>query len=284
LAERETAKSLAETIWGPEHPETAFYVYKLGHALDRAGKREQGMPMIEQAATIWTEALVRPHPLLATARATLAQIAMIEGRFDDAQLQAELLERAQASLPEAHRDRGEPELIRATVAGMRGDRATALHHAERALELWAPTLGLAHPRVVHVRTETAAHLLGLGRLDDAAERYRELLAEDIPPERALAVWVGLAEVELRRANLDDADAALATIPSLGLPSLAGQELNIAVLDAVIALRRGKLGRERIALAEALAASTITVEQLDSWLDELALDPVDRRTLGLDSAP
>ncbi|MFV8751317.1 protein kinase domain-containing protein [Nannocystaceae bacterium ST9] len=280
MAEREAARALAEQLWGPDHPETAFYVYKLGHALERAGEHERGRPMVERAAAIWTEALTRPHPSLATARATLAQIALGEGRLDDAEQQAVLLERAQVSLPAQHRDRGEPELIRATVAAMRGDRAGALLHDERALEFWLPTLGAAHPRVIHVQTEIANHLLGLGRLDDAGQRYRALLAQDIPPERALAVWIGLAEVELRRGELDEAAAALARVDTLGLSSLAGQELNIAMLDALIALRRGQLGRERDTLAELLATSKIPLAQLSGWLDELGLSEADRRALGL----
>jgi tetratricopeptide (TPR) repeat protein/predicted Ser/Thr protein kinase len=280
MAAREQALTSAERHWGPAHPETAFYVYKLGHALERAGEHERGRALITRAATTWTEALERPHPQLATARATLAQIALGEGRYDDAEQQAALLEQAQRALPAEHRDRGEPELIRATTAAMRGDRASALLHAERALAYWQPTLGDEHPRVIHVETEIANHLLGLGRLDEAAPRYAALLARAPTPERALPIYLNLAELELRRGQLDRCRSALEALEALDAP-LGANALSHAVLRATLALRSGASARREIAaLREVLVASKVDPALLAGWLDELGLTPDEREQLGL----
>ncbi len=279
LAERTQALADAEHFWGPNHPQTANYAYKLGAALlDQDAPRAAAL--LERAVAIWTQVHHRPHPDLGTARMTLARLALRAGELDEAEAHARALARIYAdTLAPEHPDQGDPELLLAIIEGVRGDRASALEHAERAVALWEPVLAPDSAKLVSMRSEVAANLLALGRLDEAEHAYAVVL-EHAPD--SIATRVGLVELQLRRDRLEAADASLRAAEALADPG--PHAFSLALLRALVDLRRGRLEPSTIAaLTKAGETSPFTAAQVDAWLDELAVTESERRRLQLGRA-
>ncbi|MCA9699166.1 MAG: tetratricopeptide repeat protein, partial [Myxococcales bacterium] len=230
----EQAITEAQRIWGPRHPATARYHHHLALARRESGQREAAVRSFETAVEIWSgafEAPHPPHPLLAAAHQGLVQLAIEAGDLEQAETWITHLDAAQASLPADDPDRANVESLRATLAGLRNQRAEALAHCERALALWLPSVSETDPRVQFLRSEAASHLTALGRLDEAAARYRELLdAGDLDREREAHARLGLAEIELRRGRVDAAAIQLDTLAEAG-PVPGGLGLLQALLQA-----------------------------------------------------
>ncbi|NVB41955.1 serine/threonine protein kinase [Pseudenhygromyxa sp. WMMC2535] len=286
LSELERALEDAERIWGPSHPETAPHVYNFALEQLRAGHPQRAEDLLERAADIWAQSLEHPHPNLANARSMRFELALRAGSFEEAEAEIEALDQALRELPEDDPMRASVETLRATLAGVRSRRAEALAHCERAIALLAPSVPASDPRLIHLRTESAAHLMAVGRLDEAAAIDRLLLAESaLSPAAALPIHLGLAELELRQGALDAAEEALDAVEALALPSLGAHELSAALLRALLELRRGELSpARREAVHAALASTPFTAVQLEAWYEELALDPGERRALGLPRKP
>ena len=268
------ALATAERVWGPHHPNTAVHVLNLALAHDQLGELARTHELFARAIEIWAAAHGRrPHPHLAIAELTLAQLALERGELDVAEARAHSLAAIQAQvLPADDPDRAYPDMLLSAIAGIRGDRATALEYGERALAIWAPSLGPDDALVQHLRSEIAGHLLALGRFDEAERSYLAL-------GLSVPALIGLAELELRRDQPAAAQARLDQLDALAPPELGVHELPYALLRAVTQLRRGHLSdAARLAVHDARTRTPFTAEQLDAWTHELGLTPAELTAL------
>ncbi|KIG17274.1 High-affnity carbon uptake protein Hat/HatR [Enhygromyxa salina] len=274
----------AETIFGPQHPQTARLLYDLGLALRGFDVTNPEVPkLLERAASIWRNSHSRPHHDLATAEWLLGVLAVDRGEFDLAQAHALALAEIQAaSLPAGHRDHGQPAQLLATVYSTRGEYELALTQINAALAIWAPADGEDDVVVLRLRTDAAYTLLALGRIDEAEAQLDQLLARvKDRPDQAIPVYLGRCEVALRRGDLDAASAELLPLDPIAA-SLGPYAFSHALLRALIDLRRGQLdlaARER--LQQAHASMVFTTEQIDEWIDQLDVSPMELTALGLE---
>ncbi|EDM81550.1 serine/threonine kinase family protein [Plesiocystis pacifica SIR-1] len=303
LALRRRALEAAKRTHGPAHPTTARYLFNLGAELRVQGHVDEAQPHLDEAVAIWTAAhdgyavdLARAHLLLADAR-------LRAGELDEAEAHARTLASIHArSLPPDHASHGDAPMLLARVYGLRGDRGQALAHAREALAAYARADGPGDARVLALRLDVAGNELGLGAYDSAAREYGAVLDDapaDAPGPAALA-HIGLAEIELRRGELDGARAELRAVaelvqssaqptaqvsdqPSPWASLLGEQEVSYALLLALVDLRSGCRGcgpdhAERV--GSAAQRHGWTLELLEPWLLELDLSPRERETLRL----
>jgi serine/threonine protein kinase len=276
---RRDAANFAWQRWGPHHPRTAKPMFELGLALRHAGRG--GEQELETALEIWTKVYERPHPKLAKVHLLLADAALRRGELDIADEHARSMVAIQDQvLPEQHPDRGEPEQIFATTAGIREDHEAALTHARAALKFFE-LAGADDPGAWSMRERIVDKLLALGRLDEAAQQLVEQLRAR-PPDinTTMSIHLQLAELAVRRHLLDDADLQLRAVETLG--GTLGEKLLIyELVRAVVDLRLGRSDPTQVErLRVALEKPVFTFEQLSTWFDELELTPRERGRLGL----
>ncbi|HVI04275.1 MAG TPA: serine/threonine-protein kinase [Enhygromyxa sp.] len=285
LALRRAALEAAEASFGDAHPQTAAYLYEFAVALQGDGRADEATPLLERAVEIWTSKHLQPHPNLALAERTLAQLALRRGDLDAAEAHARSLATVQAAiLPAGHHELGDPELLLAAIEGMRGDDEAALAHCQAAIEQWESTLSSSDGRLTQARSRAASHLLALGRREEAARLYEQVVAH-AKPRFAIPAHDGLAELALLSGRHDLAVAHLEAIDRLIAddPALLGSEaLAHALLWALTDLRRGRALDARIrTLQAARRESSIGAAQLEAWLVQLGLTREERRSLGLE---
>ena len=277
------ALSEAEKHHGPKHPHTATLLYDLATAIRRIRPDDpEVVELLEQAAEIWTNSHDRPHRQLAKAELLLGIQALERQDLDAAEAHARTLAQIQAeNLPPGHRDHGDAAHLFAIIHGVRGEYDQALEQIDLALTLWEPAYGPDNTGVLRLHTQTAAMLLALGELDRAGEVLDELLPRVEGKLSALPVRIDRCELALRRGELEAAKLELDAIDALDLEDLGGHEFNYALLRAVIGLRQGHLDTEILQqLGRARLSTPLTAEQIKAWLDQLMLDPSERRALHL----
>jgi tetratricopeptide (TPR) repeat protein/predicted Ser/Thr protein kinase len=274
----------AEAVFGPEHPNTAVHAYNLGANELERGHRDQGTALLERAAGIWTQAHREPHPNLARAHLLLADAAMQAGELDRAEHHARTMATIQAeSLPPEHADHGDPEMLLSRIAGLRGDRATALVHARSALQHYERSADPAAPHVLQMRLDIATSEAGLGELARAQAEYERVLELATSGPAAGVARLGLAELELRRCRFAEAREWMRAIEASGLEQLEDQQISHAVLSALLESRSGC---ERCTDGAAERIATLmrewgwTTEAVASWLTELEVTDAEARLLGL----
>ena len=118
------AYELAERLWGPEHPRTAEYMRDYGIFIDERLGEAEGAPLRMRAAAILGKSGVARDRALAEFE--LATWARRERDWDAAIEHTQALVRLQDTfLPREHPDRGEPEVLLASIEFERGNAEAA---------------------------------------------------------------------------------------------------------------------------------------------------------------
>jgi tetratricopeptide (TPR) repeat protein/predicted Ser/Thr protein kinase len=280
LALRERALAIAERVFGREHPETASHLHDLGSALDRLGDPERAAVHYERAIAIWMHVHGEPHPDLARAYLLLANQALAAGELDRAETHTRaLIDIHDATLPIDHADRGDAAMLLGRIATLRGDRAEALEHFRVALRAWQREAGPGANHVIEMRLDIAGSELGLGEFGLAEADYRAILESTTDPALVGRARLGLAELALRRGELDDARAQLDAVDPAVLDGLA---VSHVVLDFLIDARAGcRACADGVdeSLARTMSEGGWTRELLAPWLSELGLSNSEWEALG-----
>jgi hypothetical protein len=278
------AVAAAEATYGPKHPQTATLLYDLAVALRRADPHsDSAADLLERAAQIWTLSHGRPHRDLARAELLLGTLALERQDLDAAEAHVRALASIQAqNLPRDHHKHGDTAHLLATIYGIRGDDENALAQNRIALAAWEPNHGADNQGVLRLRSNIAALLLALGRLDEASDELDALLPRVQGSPEFVGVCLQRTELALRRGQINVAHAELAGIDDLEPGAVGSHELSYALLRALIAYRRGALQPSMLErLHRAQQSSRLTPEQIHAWLDQLDLDALERTMLGFD---
>ncbi|MEM9457914.1 MAG: protein kinase [Myxococcota bacterium] len=277
----QTALNKAEALFGPHHPQTAQRAYRLGLALQGV-EPERATELLVRASESWMASHTRPHQELAKAQMVLARSALNAGDLSAAERHAREVARVQAqSLPRGHTAHGDPPYLLATILAVRGEHREALDQARLALSLWEPVYGPQTRRVQHLRSNVAAMLLALGRLDEASAELDTLLPYVQGNSEEVSVRLRRCEVALRREQLDAANTELRTIEAHHA-DLGPYAFSHALLRALVDVRRGKLRPPAIErLRRTRAHAPVTQQQLDDWYTELGMSTEERALLLVD---
>ncbi len=139
-----------------------------------------------------------------------------------------------------------------------------------------PDEGSLDEPVLIVHHLIANQLLSLGLLDQAMLEFEFVVAHATTPTQAMPSRLGLAEVLVRRGQLDEAEARLLIIDR---EQLGQHELTYELLRALVDLRQGRLDPAQIERFHAARnRSKISDDQLVAWLVELGLTARERRQL------
>ena len=125
------------------------------------------------------------------------------------------------------------------------------------------------------------HLIALGQLDEAANELARLSNETkmLGHEPDSALRLLLAEVDLRRGELRDADLELRAIAAEGLDELGRRRFEYHLLRSLVDLRRGELEPAQLERLHAeWKQQPYSQAQLEDWLVELELSAAERRRL------
>jgi serine/threonine protein kinase/tetratricopeptide (TPR) repeat protein len=267
--------ALAEKLFGPRHPYTAKRHYNYGSALEQAGM--SGTNELELAAEIFIES--GDERWVAKAKLLLGEHALGLGDIDTAERQARDAARLLAhALPEGHPELGEPEQLLALVEGTRGNHEAALTHARAALasfEREADGQGV-DPRAQQMRLAIGNHLLALGRFEEARTQLYALASAADDSGSAAVARIRLAEIAVRRGELEDADAQLRGV-GMTRERLDGEQVAYELLRALVDLRQGHLQTDQVAELRRIREQHPAIE-LEGWLDELGLDAKERKSL------
>jgi tetratricopeptide (TPR) repeat protein/predicted Ser/Thr protein kinase len=276
-----SALDVASRVYGPQHPQTAHYLYALALTLRRSAPRSpEVVDSLERAVAIWMRSHRRPHRSLANAEFLLGALALQQDALDEALEHTLASATIQVStLPEQHLDHGATAQLLAVIYSVRGEHEQALAQFERTLEIWQPVYGIDDPQVQRAHSDLAATRLALGRIDDAEKGLIELLPHVVGSKEQTLVRLQLCEAAVRHGRLDSAQEQLDTLDALGLDDFAAHEFSYTLLHALVGLRRGNLDPtqlERLRLAR--ATTRFTASQITSWLDQLELSSAERVTL------
>jgi tetratricopeptide (TPR) repeat protein len=179
LAHQQRALEVCERELGPDHPQVAQALEKLGAALEEQGRYDDALIRYERALAIWERALGPDHPRLAVSLNNISVVHSDQERWEDALAYSRralrLLERALGS---DHR----------RVAELLINLANALHglerldeareHLERVLQILEKAYGTGHPNVATVLNNLGNLLRDQGHPKEALEHL----------ERALNIW------------------------------------------------------------------------------------------------
>ncbi|MFV8753552.1 protein kinase domain-containing protein [Nannocystaceae bacterium ST9] len=279
---RREAVAIAQTQYGPAHPETAVHLYELALALDEgeASAGEEVVGLLERVVAIWAEVGDRPHRTMGRAELLLARSALRRQDLDQAESHARAAMAIQAAiLPEDHPERGETAHVLAVVASIRGDHEAALEHYLAALAGLESEHGFDDPRVQRVRSDIAATQLALGRIDDAAEGIAMLLPHVRDRPEHVSVRLQSCEIAVRRGQLE---LAASELDALDPATLGAHEFSYALLRALIEVREGELAPATLeGLHRALAAAPFTIAQVEGWFDQLELTATEREALQIE---
>jgi len=146
------AVELRERLLGPDHPDVAADLSAWATILDDLGRSKQAEQALQRALAIFERAYGAQHFEVGFTLGTLGAIYAGAERFDEA---AAVLTRARTILAtlldDDHVEVARIDEYLAIVAHHRGDRATALALAERALAACTRTFGADHPRTRDAR-------------------------------------------------------------------------------------------------------------------------------------
>jgi hypothetical protein len=212
----------------------------------------------------------------------LAKLALTVGNVDQAELHARALARAQArSLPEDHTGHGDTAALLATISAIRGNHEEALRQARFALALWEPKDGLGSHAVQRLRSDAAAMLLALGRIDEATDELDLLLPHVQGGPEEASVRLRRCEAALRQRRLDAAGAELQALEHAELV-LGAHEFSYAVLRALVDLRSNELQSEDLEhIRDARARTPFTSSQIAAWLTQLGMSAAEKQSLSID---
>ncbi len=274
------AVEASEQSYGVDHPVTADHQFRLATVLrDNDRRNPEAVSLMNNAARVWTHSHIKPHRDLAKAKLLLGMWALQRRDLKAAEEHANELVRIQ-SLKSTGDDslRGETAHLLATIHGIRGESEQAIEHLQTALSVWGPMLGPDATQVTRLRSDLAAALLDLDRLDEASEVLDALLPHVQGRPSEVFVRIQRSETALRRGRLVSARKELQLL--VGGPELGAHEFSHALLSALIELRSDSLLQATVdRLHAALERTTFLDEQIDAWMAALDMSDDERAALG-----
>ncbi len=257
----ERALELARQTHGPEHPEVAAALHKLGELEFERARYEPSRRFAEGALAMRRRTLPAGDPAIADSLDLLAVLERQGGDLESAtRLHEESLAIKLAALGSADPAVAESHNYLGIVRRWSGDLAGAEAEYRRALAIWRAAHGEDHPKVAMALNNLAlaVHVRG-----DYAEA-RRLFAELLPLRRRLlgaehpdfqVTLANYAKLLHDMRDLAGAEAAYREALSLGERSLGGEHPQVASTLADFAGVLAKLGRleeARTAAARSLA--------------------------------
>jgi tetratricopeptide (TPR) repeat protein/tRNA A-37 threonylcarbamoyl transferase component Bud32 len=190
----ERALVLQRRELGPDHPQNADTLERLGYTLRQSGDAEASRAALVQAIDIRKRVFGEEHPLVAAAESLLGAVYYTLDRLDEGLAVLAAAQRVQeATLGPDHVETGYTLNRIGNVYFARGDMEDAERVHRRVVALGEKALGREHPEVGLAHMNLALDLLELGRVDDAE---RELLSSQRILEKGLgAEYPYLATVE-----------------------------------------------------------------------------------------
>jgi tetratricopeptide (TPR) repeat protein/predicted Ser/Thr protein kinase len=271
--------------WGANYPDTLRSLPGLGLALMSAGRADEARTVLE--AAVQGLSSIPDEPDLVVAQLALGKLELDRGSLE---LAKQWFLAAEQTLLD--RDIGDPmqlanvDLALGVIARLEGqiDEAYARYTAgERRYAEHAPD----DPSRARFELGRAMALLARDELDEAARAFDAVLAWSEPSLARVqtAARLGLAELQLRRNELDAAALRLAEVAAVAGDLRPDDRLTFALLDELLALRKGRRDRclagPRTIEADVTASS---IELAQRILDQLELDANERRCLGWPPAP
>ncbi len=170
--------SVAERVYGPDHPEVAARLTELGTVLKELGDLAAAESVLGRAVEIRRRALGPDHVDVATSMGELANVLGDAGRYE----RAESLYRAVLAVDMKGYGREAPEVatdlnnLGVLLGDLQNRYAEADSVYRAALAIRLRTLDRGHPSVVTLESNIASNLHSMGRFAEAESLQREVLA------------------------------------------------------------------------------------------------------------
>jgi eukaryotic-like serine/threonine-protein kinase len=272
----ESALTVAESAFGPWHPDVANLLHTMGEVAFNKGDLLRARIMFERAIEVRESALGPDHPLLATTLHNLAIVSAVQDGNDAAE---PLLRRALAISSAAEgRDNPTALIMRSALANLAAERKQfdiALAAHREILAVLQHRMRPSHPEVTKMMGNVAADLMDLGQ-NEAARATLLAQVQLLEQEHGSDV-APLGEALRRLGDLDRnvSDYATAIVRyerAVSLGDIESAEMINARFGLALALR--KVGadetRARKSAEEALALARATddrrTSEIVAWLE------------------
>lgn len=191
-------------------PQEAEVAHALGGALSHVGRCDEAEPHVLRAVELWGGAGGELDLRGATYRFHLASLRECQGRFEEAQAQAERVVKARTRiLGPAHIEVAEAMGLVARNALNRGDMAGGITLLRRALDVMIQAVGEEHLDVAAAKAQLGSVLRAVGESKEAEGYLRAALATyaeatGLDQPNALFASVNLADTLLGLGKVDEA--------------------------------------------------------------------------------
>jgi len=236
------AVALKERWFGPDEPETARSLERLGRVLTTNEEYAEARLLLQRAQRLLEDELGPEHAEVASAKFATGSLLLTQGRPGEAKpwFEQALSMREKALGPHDPAIANTHQMI-GTCLYLEGDFETAKSHLRRALEIYEQTLGSYHPSV-------ADSLVSLAE----AQNFNDELADaKLSYERALVILEGVYGPE--------SIMAATALSGLGYAHLAAADWTAATgyFERSLAIYVRELGEDnRLAVGEILALGIV----------------------------
>ncbi|WP_425567420.1 tetratricopeptide repeat protein [Salinactinospora qingdaonensis] len=240
----QTLREYVETL-GPEHARSIAARNNLASKYAETGRRKAAIEQFELALADSLSALGEEHPQTDVIRENLAWCYDDTGRFEDAAVQWEaLLQQRQWRLGATAADTVTARARLAAAYRRTGLFDAAIAHYERAIEDFT---GLPPEQLEHLRIGSALAYRSAGRLDDAIQQFRMVLAQrqrrlGSRHHETLVIHHQLGRLYLRSGHTNEAVETLARAYRTCLSAAGDHDVRVLTLK----VRRDLAGAYRAA--------------------------------------